>query len=353
MFLVRRALRCPARQGYLDKIAQPDMEIATRNGKVFENQILAGTDAIRRTMTPINLGQTVTHLWTAGFSQERGQTTYSPPLPAIDAIKQVATAAAEAMIRHQLCSDSDAQLKKLQTVSGTRNFAVRDVECDAAWMVTDPGAIGDAQAALTSFLRNAGSKYTWATPANAAAPMTLEPMSSLHLRRNPTMQVVMEICIAGAGVPYKLFQLEKHLQLMRTVARDHGIEESFLPVVFVNVDEKDALRGIAAGHDMLQHLRSVPSDDQVTRPIIARSDVLLCYTPFRNVYTMMYEMSGRLGDLQADVDRRFDETNRETNRRFDETNRRFDETNRRFDLSDRRLDRIEQLLEQLVKQAPK
>jgi hypothetical protein len=295
MFFRHRILRC-----YKNYLA-PESEAAARDGRLFENQILAGSNAMRPHMRSVNLTKAMRTFWPKR-THAKGPQFHCPMKPVNEAMLAVAKVACDAA---QNFDPYESKLKSLESIRHMKpdDFGVQNLECDMAWIVEEEGNASKANDTLLTLLKQAGSKFAWTNSKAAHQPFVA--MTDLAFAAN-YHQVAVEIGVAGTSVPYKLLQLEKDLQLMKALCRESPALPAFvpLPVVFVNVDEAEATRGLSAAHGMIRSLTATgPAGD--SKPLIAQHDVLVVYTPFRNVYAKIEELNIKMDTKFGQLETKF------------------------------------------------
>lgn len=141
--------------------------------------------------------------------------------------------------------------------------------------------------------------------------LTFESTQAWPVPTPEPAQVLGEICISAAEWPYKVFQLEKDLQLIGDylitvgsgrVQADEALdgEQVLQPALFLffNAGRQDAQKGVMELHNFLNGLRSAPD---ITFQV-ALSSLTTVYTPFRNVYTELTKIEGRLGNVESTME---------------------------------------------------
>lgn len=280
MFRLARSRLHPIYTGLVELSEQDAFQ---RSGTIFGHQVAAGLENLTY-WKPVDLNKTMVHHWTKAGDR------WKPPAGASTGaqLNAVATEALNAFL--------NGHKRKQLSAAATKFDGLQNLEADFSFVENGGGPSRASE--IDHWIRHVATHHCRidpVAPTTSSGPnfesVTDGPCLSSALVDVNVAAIVGEITLDGRDVGYKLYQLEKDLQVMKTAG---PMPSHIMLAVCVNGNLQDAQTALVAADAMLKRLRAQP-----TPPLVATMAVHFLFTPCRNVFKALDALQKETAENRA------------------------------------------------------
>jgi hypothetical protein len=255
---------------------------ASANGKLFESQVLAGCHHLHKSYACLDSKKTVAYL-----KMRHGQKIFTD--------EQLANLHKVSAL---LCpSEGSLKSAKLELIAEKKAFKVENMEFDGFF--TRRAIARDDEAAhnaLWGFLGRTSTNFSRLDDSENCLPDVCHP-PPFKAEAQPT-HVIFEVCITAEEAQYKIFQLAKDICVAQNIA-DHTHPVP-LPILYVNGNILSAREAVRSLRTILHGYKS--SSPALDNLVATLKQTYVLYTPYRNVYDVLNDLTENMKALEGKVD---------------------------------------------------